>query len=320
VISRRYSRRVPAAAAVLAVGLAACGGDNGGGGGGTDALSGTIAIDGSSTVAPLSEAAAELFMAENPGVQVTVATSGTGGGFQRFCNGDTDISEASRPISEEEAAACEAAGIGYAELVVANDALTVVVHRDNPVDCLTVEQLAAVWEAGSTLTRWDEIPGLAVDFDEPLDLYSPGTTSGTYDYFTEAVTGEEGQRSEGYSDVGENDNTGITGVEGSLGGMFYVGYSYYLENRDRVKALQIDNGDGCVAPSLETVLDGTYTPLSRPLFIYPSAAALARPEVREFVRFYLENAAEIAEARGFVGLTDEQAAESLSRLGRLIGG
>lgn len=320
-ISSRYLR-ITAAAGALTLGLAACGdgdGNGGGGGNGTGELSGTIVIDGSSTVAPLSEAAAELFMEENPGVRVTVSTAGTGGGFQRFCSGDTDISDASRPISDEEIAACEAGGIAYEELTVANDALTVVVNRDNPVDCLSVAQLAAVWDAGSTLTRWGEIPGLAVDFDEPLDLYGPGTTSGTYDYFNEVVTGEDGQRSDGYSDIGENDNTGITGVEGSLGGMFYVGYSYYLENQDRVKALQIDNGSGCVAPSLETVRDGTYTPLSRPLFIYPSGAALERPEVQEFVRFYIGNAAEIAEARGFVGLTDEQAAESQSRLEQLMG-
>jgi phosphate transport system substrate-binding protein len=208
----------------------------------------------------------------------------------------------------------------YEEVTVANDALTVLVNPDNPVDCLTVEQLASVWDAGSTLTTWGEIEGLPVEFTEPLDLYSPGTTSGTYDYFNEVITGEDGQRSEGYSDVGENDNTGVTGITGSLGGMFYVGYSYYLENEGSVKALQIDGGAGCVAPSIDTVLDGSYTPLGRPLFIYPSAEALQRPEVLAFVEFYVENAAEIAEARGFVGLTPEQTAEARARLDSLVAG
>jgi phosphate transport system substrate-binding protein len=322
VISRKWLN-VAGVAVVLTLGLTACGddpaaGENGGGG--NEELAGTIVIDGSSTVAPLSEAAAELFMGENPGIQVTVATSGTGGGFERFCRGETDISDASRPIEEDEVAACEGTGVVFEELTVANDALSVLVNPENPVDCLTVEQLAAIWDAGSTLSNWSEIPGLAVDFDEPVDLYGPGTTSGTYDYFNEVITGEDGQRSEGYSDIGENDNTGITGIEGSLGGMFYVGYSYYLENQDRVKALQIDGGGGCVEPALETVLDGTYTPLSRPLFIYPSDVALERPEVQAFVQFYIENGTEIAEARGFVGLTEEQAAESQAELERLIGG
>jgi phosphate transport system substrate-binding protein len=310
---------------VLALGLAACGDDGGDGGGSNsgEELSGTIVVDGSSTVAPLTEAAAELFSEEQPGVEVTVSTAGTGGGFERFCRGETDISDASRPIKEDdeaEAIACEGNGIEYTELQVANDALSVVVNLENPVDCLTVEQLASVWDAGSTLTNWNEIPDLGVDFAEPLDLYSPGTTSGTYDYFNEVITGEEGQRSENYTDIGEQDNTGITGIEGSLGGMFYVGYSFLQENQDRVKALQIDGGGGCVEPSLDTVLDGTYTPLSRPLFIYPKGEALERPEVQAFVEFYIENAALIAEERGFVGLTEEQTAESQSRLDGLLGG
>jgi phosphate transport system substrate-binding protein len=326
VISKKWLSAV--GAGVLALGLVACGDDDGDGGdGGTDSgneeLSGTIVVDGSSTVAPLTEAASELFSEEQPGVEVTVSTAGTGGGFERFCRGETDISDASRPIDPEdetEVPACEAAGIEFAELQVANDALTVAVNIDNPVDCLTVEQLTAIWGADSTLTNWSEIPDLGVDFDEPLDLYSPGTTSGTYDYFNEVITGDAGQRSEGYTDIGEQDNTGITGIEGSLGGMFYVGFSYYLENEGRVKALQIDGGAGCVAPSLDTVLDSTYTPLSRPLFIYPKGEALERPEVQAFVQFYVENAALIAEERGFVGLTEEQQTESQSRLDGLLGG
>lgn len=307
-------------AGVLALGLAACGSDddNGGGAGG-DELSGTILIDGSSTVLPLSEAAAELFMQDHSGVQVTVGSAGTGGGFERFCNGETDISDASRPIEEDEVAACAASGIEFEQVTVANDALTVLVHPENPVDCLSVEQLNQIWAPDATLGSWTEIDGLAADFGEPLELYGPGTSSGTFDYFTEAINGEEGAQRTDYNDIGENDNTGIQGVEGTQGAMFYVGYSYYLENQDRVKALQIDGGSGCVAPSVETVLDGSYAPLGRGLFIYPKAEALQRPEVLAFVEFYVENAAEIAEARGFVGLTPEQAAEAQAQIDGLVG-
>jgi phosphate transport system substrate-binding protein len=322
VISKKWLSVV--GAGVLALGLVACGDDNGGGGnggtdGGNDELSGTIAVDGSSTVAPLTEAAAELFSEEQPNVDVTVGTAGTGGGFERFCAGETDISDASRQIEEDEVAACEGAAVEYAELTVANDAITVMVHPDNPVECLTVEQLNAIWAPDSTLAAWSDVPDIGADFGEPLDLYGPGTDSGTFDYFTDAVNGEEGAQRTDYNNIGENDNQGITGVQSSPGGMFYAGFSFYQENQDTVKALQIDGGSGCVAPSIDTVLDGTYTPLARPLFIYPSAEAVGRPEVEAFVRFYVENAQEIAEARGFVGLSPEQQSESQSALDTLIG-
>jgi phosphate transport system substrate-binding protein len=293
------------------------GGDPGSNGAGD--LSGTITIDGSSTVAPLSEAAAELFMEENSGVQVTVATSGTGGGFERFCAGETDISDASRVIGEEEVAACEGGGVEYEQLTVANDALSVLVHPENPVDCLTVEQLAAIWGPDATISSWSDIPGLDVDFNEELVLYGPGTDSGTFGYFTEAINGEEGVQRTQYENIGENDNQGITGIQSTPGGMFYVGFSFFVENEGTVKALQIDGGGGCVEPSIDTVLDGSYAPLGRGLFIYPSAAALERPEVLAFVEFYVENAAEIAEARGFVGLTEEQTAEAQSQIDSLTG-
>jgi phosphate transport system substrate-binding protein len=315
-----------AGAGVLALGLVACGDDEGDGGtdGGTEEqLSGTIVVDGSSTVQPLTSAASELFAEDvSSDVQVTVGTAGTGGGFERFCRGETDISDASRPIDTEDEAegpACEAAGIEYVELQVANDALSVMVHPDNPVECLTVEQLNQIWGAESTITSWGEVDGVE-GFDEPLDLYAPGTTSGTYDYFNEAITDDAGLRTEGYTDIGENDNAGITGIEGSTGGMFFAGFSFFLENEGRVKALQVDSGAGCVAPSLETVLDGSYAPLSRPLFIYPKLESLQRPEVEAFVQYFIENAAEIAEARGFVGLTPEQQSASQSALDGALGG
>ena len=293
----------------LAFVAVACGGGDDDGG-----LSGTIRLDGSSTVAPLSEAAAELFQNENPGVQVTVGTSGTGGGFEKFCNGETEISDASRPIADDEVEACGNNGITFEQVTVANDALSVLVNPENPVNCLSVEQLNQVWAPASTVSSWSQIDGLDPPFDEPLDLYGPGTDSGTFDYFTDAINGEEGAQRTQYNNIGEDDNTGIVGVEGSLGGMFYVGYSYYVENQDRVKALEIDGGDGCVEPSLETVQGGTYTPLGRGLFIYPSGAALERPEVLAFIEFYIEHQAEIAEAAGYISLTEEQEEEALAKV------
>ena len=301
---------------VLAPVAASCGGDDDGGGG---ELTGTIRIDGSSTVAPLSEAAAELFQDVNPGVQVTVGTSGTGGGFEKFCNGETEISDASRPIADDEVAACEEDGVSFEQVTVANDALSVLVNPDNPVECLSVEQLNQIWGPDSKLKSWSEIDGLEPAFDESLDLYGPGTDSGTFDYFTDAINGEEGAQRTVYNNIGEDDNTGIVGVEGSPGGMFYVGFSYFAENQDRVKALSIDGGSGCVEPSFETVQGGTYTPLGRGLFIYPSGAALEKPEVLAFVEFYIENQAEIAEAAGYISLTEEQEAEALAKVESLTG-
>ena len=298
---------VLASVCVLALGVAACGDDDesSGSSGGGD-LSGSIRIDGSSTVAPLTEAIAEEFEAENPDVRVTVGTSGTGGGFEKFCAGETDISDASRAIEPEEVSACKKSGIDYEEVRVATDALTVVVNPENPVNCLTVEQLGAVWGPDSTLSDWSEIPGLREEYDEELALFGPGTDSGTFDYFTEEINGEEGASRKDYNNVGENDNATVTGVEGSPGGMGYFGFSFYQENEDTLKALEVDSGKGCVAPSAQTAQDGEYVPLSRPLFAYPSAQALEKPEVKAFIDFYLANVNEIAEAVGFIPLTDEQ--------------
>ena len=284
--------------------------------GGSD-LSGRIQADGSSTVGPLATAAAERFQQENPDVQVTVGVSGTGGGFERFCRGETDLSNASREIDEEEAAICETAGIEPVEFQVANDALTVVVNTDNDwVTCLTTEQLATIWGPDSNVSSWKDVdPSFP---DEELSLFGPGTDSGTFDYFTDAINGEEGASRSDYS-ASEDDNTIVTGVSGEKGGLGYFGFSYFEENQDTLKAVEIDSGDGCVAPSVETAQDGTYTPLSRPLFIYAKKEALERPEVESFVTYLLDNSTEIAEASQFVPLTDEQLTKAKSDLEAALG-
>jgi phosphate transport system substrate-binding protein len=301
---------IVASAAVLTVGIAACGSSDESTGGGGGELSGTIRIDGSSTVGPLTEAVAEQFQSENPGVKVTVGTSGTGGGFEKFCVGETDISDASREIEPEEAEKCKKEGIGYEDVHIATDALTVMINNENPVSCLTVDQLNAIWGPESKISNWDEIPDLKEEFDEELALFGPGTDSGTFDYFTDEINGEEGATRKDYNNVGENDNATVTGVEGAPGGMGYAGFSYYTENEGKLKALEVDGGKGCVGPSVESAQDGTYTPLSRPLFIYPSDSALKKPEVKAFVEYYLENATSVAESVGFIPLTEEQLEES----------
>ncbi|MEU6702152.1 PstS family phosphate ABC transporter substrate-binding protein [Streptomyces wuyuanensis] len=311
---RRATARVSMAAA-LVVAAGACGGADAGTGDGGDGLSGTIRVDGSSTVAPLSTAAAQLFQQRNPGVRITVGTSGTGGGFEKFCNGETEIADASRPITAEEQALCAEKGVRYEELRVANDGLSVVVNKDNDfVDCLTVEQLRRIWEPGSRIDNWNQVDPRFPDVE--LELFGPGTDSGTFDYFTRAVNGEEGASRTDYS-PSEDDNVTVQGVSGSRGGLGYFGLSYYEENKDRLKLLRIDGGNGCVAPTPATVRDGTYRPLSRPLLIYPNAAALDRKEVEAFVEYYVENNADIARAARFVPLGSAQEAELRQDLTRL---
>ena len=318
----RLVARWRSGALVLAIGLlaAACGGggDEGGSTGGGTQLSGTIAIDGSSTVAPLSEAAAELFQEQNPQVRVTVGTSGTGGGFEKFCAGETDISDASRAIEADEIKACETKGIKYEEVQVANDGLSVVVNNQNTwANCLTTAQLKKIWDKGSKVNNWNQVdPSFP---NEPLKLFGAGTDSGTFDYFTNAINGEEGRSRSDYSAT-EDDNVTVTGVSGAKGGLGYFGLSYLQENEGKIKGVQVDGGGGCVAPSTETVQDGSYTPLSRPLFIYPSDKALERPEVKAFLDFYVNNYQKIAEEALFVPLTDEQAAEAKQKIAQLATG
>jgi phosphate transport system substrate-binding protein len=321
--SRRWAPLAVTSTAVLV--LVACGGGNdpqnvsaGGGDTSEAALSGQIVIDGSSTVFPLTSAAAELFQQENPGVQVSVGNSGTGGGFEKFCAGETDISDASRAIEADEIAICEENGVTQDEFPIANDALTVVVNADNDwATCLTVEQLKAIWEPSSKVNSWSQVdPSFP---DEPLELAGAGTDSGTFDYFTDAINGEEGASRTDYQ-ASEDDNVTIQAVQGSKGSMGYFGYSYFAENSDTLKALEIDGGNGCVEPSPETVQDGSYIPLGRQLYIYPSAEALERPEVEAFVSFYIENIDEIVEAAGFIGLNDEQKTTLQEQFDTLIGG
>ncbi|GAA4368869.1 PstS family phosphate ABC transporter substrate-binding protein [Agromyces bauzanensis] len=306
-----------AAAALL---LTACGGQSADGGGSTEGagLSGSVVADGSSTVAPLTEAAADLFRDVEPDVNVTVATSGSGGGFKKFCADETDISDASRPIKDEEAADCEAAGVEFTEIVIANDGLSVVVNPENDfAECLTVEQLNTIWapEAEGTVTNWNQVDPSFPDL--PLTLFGAGTDSGTFDYFTDAINGEEGAIRADYS-PSEDDNIIVQGVAGDEGAMGFLGLSYVEENPDSLKAVEVDSGAGCVAPSAETVQDGSYTPLGRPLFIYVNNASYAdKPQVKAFVDFYVENEAEAAEAALVIGLTEEQKATAQDELATL---
>jgi phosphate transport system substrate-binding protein len=309
--NRRQIKRIALLLGLLALLATGCGrdGDNEtrgattSAGGGSD-LSGRIEADGSSTVGPYTTAAAERFQQQNSGVQVTVGVSGTGGGFERFCRGETDLSNASRPIKDEEAAACKGKGVEYVEFQVANDALTVVVNKDNDwVKCLTVEQLAKIWGPDSKVKSWNQVD--ASFPDQKLSLFGPGTDSGTFDYFTGEINGEEGASRSDYN-ASEDDNTTVTGVSGEKGGLGYFGFSYFEENQDKLTAVEIDGGDGCVAPSVEAAQDGTYKPLSRPLFIYVKKDALERAEVAAFLTYILDNETEIAEASQFVPLTDEQ--------------
>jgi phosphate transport system substrate-binding protein len=310
------------ASAVLALGVAACGDDDDDGGNGDTAsgVTGQIRADGSSTVAPLTETAAELFQGENPDVQVTVGTSGTSGGFEKFCAGETDISDASRPIEPEEEEICGENGVEYEEVQVANDALSAIVNPSNPVTCMTVEQLNAAWDKDSTVDSWADIDDLDADVgDEELTLFGPGSDSGTYDYWTEAINGEEGVIRTDYNSIGEDDNAAINGVAGDEWAMAYVPYSFVQEAGDTVKALEIDGGEGCVAPSLESVQDGSYQPLGRPLFVYPSGEALEREEVLAFLEFYIDNQDEITTQATFIPMTEDQTADSEAKIQELAG-
>ncbi|MGE5690000.1 MAG: PstS family phosphate ABC transporter substrate-binding protein [Pseudomonadota bacterium] len=297
--------------AVLTLALAllasACGGDSGSGGStaaGGGSLSGRIQADGSSTVGPFVTRAAEEFQQQNSGVQVTVGISGTGGGFERFCAGETDISDASRPIKDEEEQACKAKGVEHVEFQIANDALTVVVNKENDwAKCLTVDELAKIWAPGSKVGNWNQVrPSFP---DQELKLFGPGTDSGTFDYFTGEINGEEGASRSDYS-PSEDDNVIVQGVSGEKGGLGYFGFSYFEENQDTLNAVEVDGGNGCVAPSVETAQDGSYKPLSRPLFVYVKQASFDKPEVKAFVEYMLDNADTIAGETQYVPLTQEQ--------------
>jgi phosphate transport system substrate-binding protein len=292
-------RLVLALSAALAVAALAAAAGNAGG----SKLKGTITADGSSTVGPYTTAAAEGFHKLNSGVNVTVGISGTGGGFERFCRGETDLSDASRPIEDDESAACVKEGVEYVELQVANDGIAIVANKDNSwATCLTVAQLHKIWAPGSKVKSWQDVdPSFP---DEKLTLAGPGTDSGTFDFFTKAINGEEGASRTDYN-ASENDNVIVQGVAGDKGGLGYFGLSYAEQNADKLKTLALDGGDGCIAPTRETVQSGTYKPLSRPLFVYVKKDALKRPEVKAFLEFILDRQADIA-GNLFVPLTSEQ--------------
>ena len=301
-MSRRFSVAALAVASVVA--LAGCGGDSNGGGD-------VIAADGSSTVGPFVTKAAEDFKADG-GADVTVGISGTGGGFERFCAGETDLSNASREIDEDEVALCEEGGVEYVEFRVATDALTNVVNLENDwATCLTVDQLKKVWEPSSTIANWNQIDPSYPDL--PLKLYGAGTDSGTFDYFTDVIVGEEGASRSDFSAT-EDDNVTVQGVAGDRGAMGYFGFSYFEENQDTLKALEVDGGSGCVAPSADAARDGSYTPLSRPLFVYVNQSSFDdKQEVRDFIQFMLDSNTTIAEEARFVGLSADQLAEEQSK-------
>lgn len=319
--------RLAYSASILALvaSLAACGGGDTTAVDGVDGdelaagagVSGDIQIDGSSTVFPISEAMAEEFMAANPDSRVTVGVSGSGGGFEKFCGGETDISNASRQIKDEEIANCEAAGIEFIEVPIAYDGITLVTNPENDfATCLTTDQLNTMWspEAEGTIENWSQVdPAFP---DQPLELYGPGTDSGTFDYFTDEVNGEEGASRGDYT-ASEDDNVIVTGVESSSGGLGYFGYAYYEENQGSLKALEIENEDGeCVAPSTETIADGSYNPMSRPLFFYVKKEAYdTKPQVKAFVDYNLNpDNGELVQEVGYITLPNEDLAASKARI------
>jgi phosphate transport system substrate-binding protein len=287
------------------------------------ALAGTVTIDGSSTVFPITAAVAEDFQIANPGVQVPTALSGTGGGFKKFCVGETDINDASRPIKaddEGEGLACTANNIEYVELQVAIDGLTVVVNPANTfASCLTVEELAKIYGPDSPQSlMWSDV---RADFPaQPVNRFMPGADSGTFDYFTEEINGEVDAATQ-HATVSEDDNVLVTGVAGDVNAISFFGYAYFVENTDKLKAVEVDGGSGCVAPTEATINDNSYSPLSRPLFIYPDVGkAKARPELKAFVDYYLENTNALSAEVGYVALPDDLLQKEKDEWAAAVGG
>jgi phosphate transport system substrate-binding protein len=282
------------------------------------ALSGEIVSDGSSTVGPLTQAVAEEFNAQAPEVQISVDISGTGGGFERFCLGETDFQNASRAIDEEEIATCAENGVDWYEFEVAYDGLTVVTNEQNTwLTCLTTEALKLLWQKENPANTWADLnPDFPAD---TVSLYGPGTDSGTFDFFVETILGDTEIRED--FTPSEDDNVLVEGVAGDLNALGYFGLAYYEANQDTLNAVAIDSGDGnCVAPTAETVQDGTYAPLSRPLYVYVKAASLERPEVQEFTRFYLSEAPALAAEVGYVASPAETYTEDVESLEAAIAG
>ncbi|NQX98403.1 MAG: PstS family phosphate ABC transporter substrate-binding protein [Flavobacteriales bacterium] len=307
--------------AAVIFGLASCGGNTENtseNSGEQKILTGNIKIDGSSTVYPITEAIAEEFRAIAPEVKVTVGVSGTGGGFKKFARNETAISDASRPIKDKEKIACEENGVGYVQLEVAYDGLAVLVNPANDwVDHLTVEELKMIWEpaAQGVVMKWSQIrDGFP---DEEIHLFGPGVASGTYDYFTKAICGEEGASRGDYT-ASEDDNVLVQGISTDKYGLGFFGLAYFEENKDKLKLVGVDGGEGVVIPTQATVADGTYQPLSRPIFIYVNDKAAEREEVIEFVNFYLELVPEIAQEVGYIALPATEYAKQVEKFQTFI--
>jgi phosphate transport system substrate-binding protein len=280
------------------------------------ALSGSITADGSSTVGPWTTAAAEAFQRKNKGVRITVGISGTGGGFERFCRGETDLSNASRPIRSTEHQTCLQNGVRWVAFTVANDGIAIVVNRQNTwVNCLTTAELKKIWDAGSSVDSWDDIRASFPSV--PLKLFGPGTDSGTFDYFTEVINGRARRSRSDYL-ASEDDNVIVQGVSGERGGLGYFGLSYYEENRSRLKVVQVDGGRGCRTPSVATVQNGSYRPLGRPLFIYAKRDSFRRAAVAAFIGYALNNQAQIARTARYVPLTPRQAKKARGQFTRAL--
>jgi phosphate transport system substrate-binding protein len=271
---------------------------------GVSALSGTVTADGSSTVGPYAIAAAEGFQKKNPKARVTVGISGTGGGFERFCRNEIDLSNASRPIKASEAVLCRDAGVKWVAFTIANDGISVVVNKQNTwVDCLTTAELKTIWNSGSKAKSWNDVRASFPDV--PLKLFGPGTDSGTFDFFTEKINGKAKASRSDYLAT-EDDNVIVQGVEGKRGALGYFGFSYYEENAAKLKLVKVDSGSGCVAPSVATVQKSTYKPLARPLFVYAKRTAFKRPVVAGYIGYIFNNEKAIAKKSGFISLTDRQ--------------
>lgn len=277
-------------------------------------LSGNIAIDGSSTVYPLAQAAAEQFQQQNPNVKITVGESGTGGGFEKFCNGEIDIVDASRSIkTDEEAPICQKNGVKYGEVQVADDGIAVVANKDLKIDCMKVDELKALWNSKSKVKSYSEInPQFPAT---KVSLYGPGTQSGTFDFFTEKVNGEKGDSRKDYQ-PSEDDNVLVEGVSKDKNALGYFGFSYYEQNQDKLNLVAVDGGAGCKKPAIADIQDGSYKPLARPLFMYPSAKAIQRPEVKAFLQFAIDNYDSIAKAAQLVPMTPDQQVKAKAELAK----
>ncbi len=289
------------------------------------AASEVIKVDGSSTVFPITEAVAEDFGKASGGTKVMVGISGTGGGFKRFCRGETDVSDASRPIKEKEISACRESSVDYVELPIAFDGLAVLVNTSNTwVDHLTVKELKKIWEpsAQGVITKWSQVRDGFPDVE--IRLFGPGTDSGTFDYFSEAVNGKAGSSRGDYT-ASEDDNVLVEGIASDKGSLGYFGVAYYEQNKDKLKVVPIDdensaNGDGAIIPTMETVKNGTYQPLARPLFIYVSKEAIKREKVKQFVEYYLKNAPALVEEVGYIPLpADAYEAASQRFANKIVG-